>query len=89
MIRVEDKVNVSVQIKVGNVVEITQCPENANESEIPLKAIVIKDLNFDNYKLLNMHNFNVIRGTTYNELDKLIDIFGLVFYSENIDLIIR
>lgn len=89
MIRVEDKVNVGVQIKVGNVVEITQCPEYTKESEIPLKAIVIKDLNFDNYKLLNMHNFNVIRGTAYDELDDLINVFGLVFYSENIDLIIR
>ena len=89
MIRVEDKVNVGVQIKVGNVVEITQCPEYAKESEMPLKAMVVKDLNFDNYKLLNMHNFNVIRGTAYDELDDLINVFGLVFYSENIDLIIR
>ncbi len=89
MIRVEDKVNVGVQIKVGNVVEITQCPEYANESEMPLKAIVVKDLNFDNYKLLNMYNFNIVRGTAYDELDDLINVFGLVFYSENIDLIIR
>lgn len=89
MIRVEDKVNVGVQIKVGNVVEITQCPEYANENEMPLKAIVVKDLNFDNYKLLNMYNFNIVRGTAYDELDDLINVFGLVFYSENIDLIIR
>lgn len=89
MIRVEDKVNVGVQIKVGNVVEITQCPENIKESEIPLKAIVIKDLNFDNYKLLNMYNFNIVRGTAYDELDDLINVFGLVFYSDNINLIIK
>ena len=89
MIRVEDKVNVGVQIKVGNVVEITQCPENANESEIPLKAIVIKDLNFDNYKLLDIYNFKIVRGTAYDELEDLINVFGLVFYSKNIDLIIR
>lgn len=89
MIRVKDKVNIGVQIKVGNVVEITQCPEYVKENEIPLKAIVVKDLNFDNYKLLNMYNFNVIRGTAYDELDDLINIFGLVFYSDNISLIIE
>lgn len=89
MIRVEDKVNIGVKIKVGNVVEITKCPEYVKESEIPLKAIVVKDLNFDNYKLLNMYNFNIVRETAYNKLDDLINVFGLVFYSENIDLIIR
>lgn len=89
MIKVKDKVNISVQIKVGNVVEITQCPEYVKENEIPLKAIVVKDLNFDNYKLLNMYNFNVIRGTAYDELDDLINVFGLVFYSDNISLIIE
>lgn len=89
MIKVKDKVNIGVQIKVGNVVEITQYPEYVKENEIPLKAIVVKDLNFDNYKLLNMYNFNVIRGTAYDELDDLINIFGLVFYSDNISLIIE
>ena len=36
-----------------------------------------------------MYNFNIVRGTAYDELDDLINVFGLVFYSENIDLIIR
>ena len=89
MIRVEDRVNIGVKIKVGNVVEITKCPDYVKESEIPLKAIVVKDLNFDNYKLLDIYNFNIVRETTYDELDDLINVFGLVFYSDNINLIIK
>lgn len=89
MIKVKDKVNIDKKIKVGNVVEITRYPEYLNEDDVPLKAIVVKDLNFDNYKLLNMYNFNIVRGTAYDELDDLINVFGLVFYSDNISLIIE
>ena len=63
--------------------------EYVKENEIPLKAIVVKDLNFDSYKLLNMYNFNIVRGTAYDKLDDLINVFGLVFYSDNINLIIE
>ena len=89
MIKVIDKVNNNKPIKVGNVVEITECPNYIKEDTLPLKAIVIKDFIFDNYKLLNIYDFSIIRGTAYDDLETLVKEFGLVFYSDNISLIIE
>ena len=87
MIKVIDKVNDSKPIKTGNVVEITECPKDIEQDALPLKAILIKDV--FSYKLLNMYTFHVIKQTSYSSLEELIEDFGLVFYSDNISLIIE
>lgn len=87
MIKVTDKVNISKPIKTGNVVEITECPKGIEQDTLPLKAILIEDV--FTYKLLNMYTFHIINKTSYTSLEELIEDFGLVFYSDNISLIIE
>lgn len=87
MIKVTDKVNANKSIKAGNVVEITECPNIVEQDALSLKAILIKDV--FSYKLLNMYTFHVIKQTSYSSLEELIEDFGLVFYSDNISLIIE
>lgn len=85
MITVVDKVNENKDIKVGNVVSITNDAIEWND-EVPLKAIVVK-LENDDYGLMDMHTFTIFDN--HPQLEALINHYELVSYSDNIEIIIK
>lgn len=85
MVTVIDRVNEDKDIKVGSVVSITNDAIDWND-EVPLKAIVIK-LNDNSYGLMDMHTFTVFAIDI--QLEILIMHYGLVSYSDNVEIIIK
>lgn len=85
MVTVVDRVNEDKDIKVGSVVSITNDAVDWND-EIPFKAIVVK-LNDNSYGLMDMHTFTVFAIDI--QLEILIMHYGLVSYSDNIEITIK
>lgn len=85
MITVIDKVNENEAIKIGSVVSITDDTIEWNDN-IPLKAIVIK-LDNNSYGLMDMYTFTVFAN--FPRLETLINHYGLVSYSDNVEIIIK
>lgn len=85
MVTLIDRVNEDKDIKVGSVVSITNDAIDWND-EVPLKAIVIK-LNDNSYGLMDMHTFTVFAIDI--QLEILIMHYGLVSYSDNVEIIIK
>lgn len=85
MVTVIDRVNEDKDIKIGSVVSITNDAIEWND-EVPLKAIVVR-LENGSYGLMDIHTFTVFAIDI--QLEMLISHYGLVSYSDNVEITIK